>query len=156
MHEHILDARHAGQQLVFDGVRQRMAIANGHVAVNHDVNVDEHPQSALANTALLDGHHACDAGRGRSHFRNYLGGRRRGGRGRNRAATGEPVVQTAQDSPSGSGRAETQKPERKPRRERAPRVDTAAGKAAPEAASVAGLHKKPGFFNRIASFFGRH
>ncbi|MBX3699135.1 MAG: DEAD/DEAH box helicase [Dokdonella sp.] len=82
--------------------------------------------------------------------------RRRGGRGRNRAATGEPVVQTAQDSPSGSGRAETQKPERKPRRERAPRVDTAAGKAAPEAASVAGLHKKPGFFNRIASFFGRH
>ena len=79
--------------------------------------------------------------------------RRRGGRGRNRARAGEPVVQTAQDSASGAGRTEAQKPERKPRRERAPRVDTAAAKAVPEAAS---LHKKPGFFNRIASFFGRH
>jgi ATP-dependent RNA helicase RhlB len=82
--------------------------------------------------------------------------RRRGGRGRNRPANGESAVQTAPELQSGPARADAQKPERKPRRERAARAENAAGKVAPDSSAGAGLHKKQGFFNRIASFFGRH
>ncbi|MGB0135092.1 DEAD/DEAH box helicase [Dokdonella sp.] len=81
--------------------------------------------------------------------------RRRGGRGRNRTKTGEQNT-TSAESGSGNGQAETGKSERKPRRERAPRGDNGRPASAPETGTAAAPHKKQGFFNRIASFFGRH
>ncbi|MEZ5461149.1 DEAD/DEAH box helicase [Dokdonella sp.] len=80
--------------------------------------------------------------------------RRRGGRGRNRSR-GADQNPAANEAGSGNGQGEAGKGERKPRRERAPHVDT--GRAAPASESTtATAHKKQGFFNRIASFFGRH
>ncbi|SFN00811.1 ATP-dependent RNA helicase RhlB [Dokdonella immobilis] len=84
--------------------------------------------------------------------------RRRGGRGRNRNGSGNGTVEAATpsipESQSGQARAEGKKAERKPRRERGPHAENPASTSAPEPS--AGLHKKQGFFNRIASFFGRH
>jgi ATP-dependent RNA helicase RhlB len=81
--------------------------------------------------------------------------RRRGGRGRNRGK-GDEQQPLAASANGASGQAETLRNERKPRRERAPRNDTAAAKPVVEANVAATAQKKPGFFNRIASFFGRH
>ncbi len=79
--------------------------------------------------------------------------RRRGGRGRNKNADqGAVAVETV----VASGNGESAKGERKPRRERAPRNENAAGKTTTETKAVPSTHKKQGFFNRIASFFGRH
>ena len=79
--------------------------------------------------------------------------RRRGGRGRNKnAEQGAVAVETTVVSANG----ESTKGERKPRRERSPRIDNAAGKMTTETKAAPGAHKKQGFFNRIASFFGRH
>ena len=78
--------------------------------------------------------------------------RRRGGRGRNKnAEQGTASVEAV----AGNGHGETAKGERKPRRERAPRNENTSGKSA-ESNVPASTHKKQGFFNRIASFFGRH
>lgn len=81
--------------------------------------------------------------------------RRRGGRGRNRGKDGEQQPVSAQSADS-NGQAEGSKSERKPRRERAPRADNTSGKPAAETNAPAVAHKKQGFFNRVASFFGRH
>ena len=81
--------------------------------------------------------------------------RRRGGRGRNRGK-GDEQQPLAASANGASGQAEALRNERKPRRERAPRNDTAAAKPVGEANAAATAQKKPGFFNRIASFFGRH
>ncbi|MBN8482302.1 MAG: ATP-dependent RNA helicase RhlB, partial [Xanthomonadales bacterium] len=59
---------------------------------------------------------------------------------------------TAVAGTNGNGHAAAHDPgERKPRRERA-RGDTPA--TASEPAPAAAAHKKPGFFHRIARFFG--
>ena len=81
--------------------------------------------------------------------------RRRGGRGRNRGKGDEQQPKTATSAGS-NGQAEAPRNERKPRRERAARVDATGSKPAMEDGVAAAAHKKPGFFNRIASFFGRH
>ncbi len=81
--------------------------------------------------------------------------RRRGGRGRNRGKAADQQPASTQSS-GANGQAEAGKSERKPRREHAPRADNTTRKPAAEAAVVSAAHKKQGFFNRIASFFGRH
>ncbi len=79
--------------------------------------------------------------------------RRRGGRGRNKnAEQGAVAVETAVVSANG----ESTKGERKPRRERTSRNENASGKTTTETKAAPAAHKKQGFFNRIASFFGRH
>lgn len=80
--------------------------------------------------------------------------RRRGGRGRNRGKPGEDQSMPAESATATNG-SEPVKSERKPRRERAPRAEHPAARPVPEAGAAVS-HKKQGFFNRIASFFGRH
>ncbi|HET9033653.1 MAG TPA: DEAD/DEAH box helicase [Dokdonella sp.] len=81
--------------------------------------------------------------------------RRRGGRGRKR---GDAVEQktTTTDTSVGNVQTEGGRSERKPRRERAPRHEKPMTGPASEPAAAAPTHKKQGFFNRVASFFGRH
>ncbi len=82
--------------------------------------------------------------------------RRRGGRGRNRGKIDEQQPVSTPSTTLSNGQAEVVRSERKPRRERSPRVDNTTGKPATDTNAAALTHKKPGFFNRIASFFGRH
>jgi hypothetical protein len=82
--------------------------------------------------------------------------RRRGGRGRKRSANGEQGQLPLAEGASASPRHEVPKPERKPRRERVQRTDTSESKSGSENPPAPGSHRKVGFFNRIASFFGRH
>ncbi len=85
--------------------------------------------------------------------------RRRGGRGRSRREGGEIAATNGNGARVESAKSEVPAGERKPRRERTPRsepTDVRGAAGADEAASAAGSHKKPGFFNRIARFFGRH
>ena len=81
--------------------------------------------------------------------------RRRGGRGRKRSGTGE-TGSMATPEVAANNRSDAPKPERKPRRERGPRAEHTDSRSVPEATSPATAHRKQGFFNRIASFFGRH
>lgn len=81
--------------------------------------------------------------------------RRRGGRGRNRGNSNEANAPATQATEASNGN-EPVKSERKPRRERAPRSGKSTTKTTVETAASAPAHKKQGFFNRIASFFGRH
>jgi ATP-dependent RNA helicase RhlB len=81
--------------------------------------------------------------------------RRRGGRGRKRSGTVETGA-SAHPETAVVNRSEAPKSERKPRRERTARAEHGEGRTTPEATVPAGTHRKQGFFNRIASFFGRH
>ena len=81
--------------------------------------------------------------------------RRRGGRGRNGAKAGEQGAPN-KEAVGANAQGDAARSERKPRRERTPRVDTVAGTPGPESKAAPLAHKKSGFFNRIASFFGRH
>jgi ATP-dependent RNA helicase RhlB len=80
--------------------------------------------------------------------------RRRGGRGRNRGKSDE--LNTTTEAVAGNGAGEAPRSERKPRRERTPRAENAQAKSTTESNVATSAHKKQGFFNRIASFFGRH
>jgi ATP-dependent RNA helicase RhlB len=80
--------------------------------------------------------------------------RRRGGRGRNRSKNTDQNVAT-NEAGSANGNGESGKSERKPRRERSPRAESGRAATASESGPAV-AHKKQGFFNRIASFFGRH
>jgi ATP-dependent RNA helicase RhlB len=83
--------------------------------------------------------------------------RRRGGRGRTRREDGDTVSATSNGANADVAKPEAQNGERKPRRERAPRSEpTEIRTSSSEPAAAPGSHKKPGFFNRIARFFGRH
>ena len=79
--------------------------------------------------------------------------RPRGGRGRKRGSESNPALPDNNAAANGS---EPAKSERKPRRERAPRDERVPAKPATESGTPVAAKKKQGFFNRVASFFGRH
>ena len=81
--------------------------------------------------------------------------RRRGGRGRNSGKAADQST-TSIEANNGSSQNDGAKSERKPRRERAPRHEKSSSNPAPESTTTPVAHKKQGFFNRVASFFGRH
>ncbi|MEO8011755.1 MAG: helicase-related protein, partial [Dokdonella sp.] len=78
--------------------------------------------------------------------------RRRGGRGRGRREGGETASATTASNGNGAGRPEPTPGERKPRRERAPPIETNVPSTSEPVAPTA--HKKSGFLHRIARFFG--
>jgi len=82
--------------------------------------------------------------------------RRRGGRGRSKREGGELAPAASNAGNGAANTPESHGGERKPRRERGARgADARHGSNPGDPTIAAGAHKKPGFFHRIARFFGK-
>ncbi len=83
--------------------------------------------------------------------------RRRGGRGRSRREGDAAAAPAAANGTATPAKSDAHPGERKPRRERAPRAAGEARASTPTetVTAPAAAHKKPGFFHRIARFFGK-